>query len=94
MNVHKNARLTPVGRALLASRVEAGWRVKAAAEASGVSVRTAYKWLGRHRRGGERRPHPRRPPPPPPPPRPPPPHVRAARLRIGSPKSSGSGGSG
>ena len=57
MNVHKNARLTPVGRALLASRVEAGWRVRAAAEASGVSVRTAYKWLGRHRWGGERRHH-------------------------------------
>ena len=57
MNVHNNARLTPSGRALLASRVEAGWRVKAAAEAAGVSVRTAYKWLGRHRRGGERRHH-------------------------------------
>jgi transposase InsO family protein len=55
MNVHKNARLTPAGRALLASRVEAGWPVKRAAEAAGVSVRTAYKWLGRHRLGGERR---------------------------------------
>ena len=57
MNVHKNARLTPSGRALLASRVEAGWPVKAAAGAAGVSVRTAYKWLGRHRLGGERRHH-------------------------------------
>ncbi|MDB5469681.1 MAG: leucine-zipper of insertion element, partial [Caulobacter sp.] len=33
MNVHKNARLTPSGRALLADRVEQGWKVKAAAEA-------------------------------------------------------------
>ncbi len=57
MNVHKNARLTPSGRALLADRVERGWSVKAAAEAAGVSRRTAHKWLGRHRLGGERRHH-------------------------------------
>lgn len=57
MNVHKNARLTPSGRALLASRVSAGWTVKAAALAAGVSPRTAHKWLGRHRLGGERRHH-------------------------------------
>ncbi|MDB5468786.1 MAG: family transposase [Caulobacter sp.] len=57
MNVHKNARLTPSGRALLADRVEQGWKVKAAAEAAGVSKRTGYKWLARHRLGGERRHH-------------------------------------
>ena len=57
MNVHKNARLTPVGRALLARRVLQGWTAKAAAEAAGVSVRTARKWIDRHRRGGERRHH-------------------------------------
>jgi transposase InsO family protein len=57
MNVHKNARLTPVGRALLARRVSQGWTAKAAAEAAGVSVRTARKWIDRHRRGGERRHH-------------------------------------
>jgi transposase InsO family protein len=57
MNVHKNARLTPAGRALLADRVESGWPMKAAAEAAGVSRRTGYKWLGRHRLGGERRHH-------------------------------------
>jgi transposase InsO family protein len=57
MNVHKNARLTPAGRALLARRVSQGWTVKAAAEAAGVSVRTARKWIDRHRRGGERRHH-------------------------------------
>jgi len=57
MNVHKNARLTPCGRALLARRVSSGWTVKAAAEAGGVSARTAHKWLGRHRLGDERRHH-------------------------------------
>jgi acetyl esterase len=57
MNVHKNARLTPSGRALLANRVAAGWTVKAAALAAGVSLRTAHKWLSRHRLGGERRHH-------------------------------------
>ena len=57
MNVHKNARLTPAGRALLAERVEAGWTARSAAQAAGVSVRTARKWLGRHRLGGERRHH-------------------------------------
>ena len=58
MNVHKNARLTPSGRAVMIRRIEdEGWPVKRAAEASGVSARTAYEWLGRHRRGGERRLH-------------------------------------
>lgn len=47
MNVHKNARLTPSGRALLAKRIEAGWTTRSAAEAAGVSVRTARKWLSR-----------------------------------------------
>lgn len=57
MNVHKNARLTPSGRALLADRVEHGWTVQAAAEAAGVSRRTCYKWLARHRLGDEGRHH-------------------------------------
>ena len=57
MNVHKNARLTPSGRALLADRVACGWTVKAAADAAGISRRTAHKWLARHRLGGERRHH-------------------------------------
>ena len=51
MNMHKNARLTPSGRLLLVRRVLAGWRVKEAAEALGVSQRTAFRWLGRHRSG-------------------------------------------
>ena len=57
MNVHENARLTPAGRDLLAQRVEGGWTVMRAATASGVSTRTAFKWLARHRLGGERRHH-------------------------------------
>jgi len=55
MNVHKNARLTEAGRALLVGRIKSGWPARLAAEAAGVSRRTAYKWLERDRRGGERR---------------------------------------
>jgi transposase InsO family protein len=55
MNVHKNARLTPFGRAAMVSRIESGWSVRRAAEASGVSRRCAYRWLARYRQGGERR---------------------------------------
>jgi transposase InsO family protein len=54
MNVHKNARMTVHGRLLLVRRVgQAGWPVQRAAQAAGVSVRTAYKWLARWRAGGE-----------------------------------------
>ena len=57
MNVHKNARLTPAGRALMVERMERGWPARAAAEAAGVSTVTAHKWRRRHRLGGERRHH-------------------------------------
>ena len=54
MNSHKNARLTPHGRALLVRRIlEHGLRPAEAAQAMGVSVRTAYKWLKRFREQGE-----------------------------------------
>jgi len=54
MNMHKNARLTPQGRALLVHRVgHEGWRVKDAATAAGLSQRQAFRWLARHRAGGE-----------------------------------------
>lgn len=53
MNSHKHARLTPKGRALLVNRVlQQGWKVGAASEAGGVSVRTAYKWLARFKAEG------------------------------------------
>jgi transposase len=51
MNVHKNARLTPAGRVLMIERIESGWSVRRAAEASGVSERTAHRWLNRWRSG-------------------------------------------
>jgi transposase InsO family protein len=54
MDVHKNARSFPASRALLVERVvEQGWSVAQAGEAIGVSSRTAWKWLDRHRREGE-----------------------------------------
>jgi transposase InsO family protein len=52
MNVHQNARLTPQGRALLAARVAEGWRAQEAAQAAGISLRTARKWLVRLREDG------------------------------------------
>ena len=36
----------------MAARFYAGWPAAEIAEAVGVSVRTVYKWVGRHRRGG------------------------------------------
>ena len=53
MNSHKNARLTPHGRALLVRRVlEEGLRPVEAAQAMGVSRRTVYKWLRRFHEEG------------------------------------------
>jgi len=49
MNLHSGARTCPASRALLVGRVrEAGWTVTRAAEAAGISRRTAHKWLARH----------------------------------------------
>ena len=53
MKTHANARLSLKGRELLVDRVEnAGWSVIAAAEAVGISDRTARKWIARHRAEG------------------------------------------
>ena len=52
MNIHNNARLTPRGREVLVRRILGGLRVEEAAQACGVSVRTAYKWLARFRSEG------------------------------------------
>jgi transposase InsO family protein len=53
MKLHANARLSPNGRRLLVDRIERdGWRVTAAAEAAGISERTARKWLARWRAEG------------------------------------------
>jgi transposase InsO family protein len=54
MDLHGNAALSWSGRRELARRVvEQGWTLTAAAEAAGVSVRCARKWVGRYR-GGDR----------------------------------------
>jgi transposase InsO family protein len=53
MKLHGNARLSVKGRALLIERIEvAGWSLSAAAEAAGISDRTARKWLARYRAEG------------------------------------------
>lgn len=53
MNIHNNARLTPKGRELLVNRIMVdGLRPEEAAQASGVSTPTAYKWLRRFRAEG------------------------------------------
>lgn len=53
MNLHRRARTCPESRALLVDRViRLGWTVTHAAEAAGVSRRTAHKWLNRHADGG------------------------------------------
>jgi transposase InsO family protein len=54
MKLHANARLSPNGRRLLVDRLERhGWDIQSAAEAAGISVRTARKWLARWRAEGE-----------------------------------------
>jgi transposase InsO family protein len=53
MKLHANARLSPNGRRLLIDRIETGWDVRDAAQAAGISVRTARKWLARWRAEGE-----------------------------------------
>jgi transposase InsO family protein len=54
MKLHGNAALSWSGRRRLVVRVVVqGWTLTAAAEASGVSVRCARKWVGRYRLEGE-----------------------------------------
>ncbi|MGD1017486.1 MAG: leucine zipper domain-containing protein, partial [Roseiarcus sp.] len=48
MNIHKNARLTPIGRERLVRQIESGQTPEAAARAAGVCPRTARKWLARY----------------------------------------------
>jgi transposase len=54
MRIHANARTCPNSRRLLVRRIEEeGWALTPAAEAAGVSERTARKWLTRWRAEGE-----------------------------------------
>jgi len=52
MNLHSGARSCPASRALLIERIRHGMRVSEAAQAAGISRRTAYKWIARHAREG------------------------------------------
>jgi transposase InsO family protein len=54
MKLHANAPFGPKGRLTMVRRVtDDGWSLTEAAEAAGVSERTACKWVGRYRREGE-----------------------------------------
>jgi transposase InsO family protein len=54
MKLHADAKLGPKGRLVICRRViEQGWSLTEAAEAAGVSERTAGKWTRRYRREGE-----------------------------------------
>jgi transposase InsO family protein len=52
MNVHKNARLTPLGRERLVRLVASGQMPQTVAQAAGVCPRTVRKWVARYRREG------------------------------------------
>ena len=53
MRLHANARTCPRSRLLLCERILGqGWTLTSAAEAAGVSVRTAAKWVRRYRQEG------------------------------------------
>ena len=53
MKLHGNARTCPNSRRLLVERIEVqGWPVRRAAQAAGISERSAYRWLRRWRQEG------------------------------------------
>ena len=55
MNIHSRARTCPRSRALLVRRVKGTfWSAANAARAAGISRRTVFKWLRRHREQGVR----------------------------------------
>jgi len=54
MKLHGNARTCPKSRKLLVERIlEEGWSLRQAAQAAGISQRTAAKWLARFKVEGE-----------------------------------------
>ena len=52
MNIHKNARLTPIGRERMVGLMLGGQTPQAAARAAGVCPATARKWLARYQAEG------------------------------------------
>jgi len=53
MNVHKNARLTPVGRERMVRLVEGGQTPEVVGEAVGVCPKTVRKWVRRYQAEGD-----------------------------------------
>jgi transposase InsO family protein len=53
VNIHKNARLTPVGRSLVVHRIARRESITEVAREMGVSLRTVRKWVQRYRAAGE-----------------------------------------
>jgi len=48
VQLHPNAKTTPLGRQRLVERVRRlGWSMQDAAQAAGISLRTGYRWLAR-----------------------------------------------
>ena len=52
MKLHANARTCPKSRQLLVDRIERGWSLLDAAEAAGITTRTARRWMARWRAEG------------------------------------------
>jgi transposase InsO family protein len=52
MKLHGNAKTCPHSRRLLVDRLERGWALTEAAQAAGISTRTAAKWRARWRSEG------------------------------------------
>src|SRR5919106_1438205 len=52
MDIHKNARLTPIGRERIVRQVQSGQTPKAVAQAAGVCPRTVRKWVRRYKAEG------------------------------------------
>ena len=52
MNIHKNARLTPIGREHVVRQVLSGQTPEAAASTAGVCPRTVRKWVARFKELG------------------------------------------
>ena len=53
MDMHKNARLTPIGRGHVVRAVQGGQTPEAAARAAGVCPRTVRKWVARFKAEGQ-----------------------------------------
>ena len=52
MNIHKNARLTPLGRERIVVQVLSGQTPQAVALAAGICPRTVRKWVARFKAAG------------------------------------------